>query len=125
MANEIKLRIGMERRHTSNTTDAHTYNGSIATYSVTQTGVGQDDRKHTIGTTEETITFTDISTNGFVILENMDTTNYVEWGFATGVYGGRMKATEPAGPFRLNTGATLYLKANTAACRVRICHYEN
>lgn len=125
MANEIKLQIGMERRHTSNTTDYHQFNGNVQSFQITQTGVGQDDRKHTIATTETTITFTGISTNGMVILHNQDTTNYVEWGFSTGTYGGRMKASEPAGPFRLNAGATLYLKANTASCRVRICHYEN
>lgn len=123
MANEIKIQIAMSRQHATVTKDSHTR--PVSLYSLTQTGTGCDDRKHTIGTTEESITFTDIGTNGFVMLENLDTTNYVQWGFATGVYGGRMKATEPAGPFRLEPGATLYLKANTAACKVRVTHYED
>jgi len=123
MANEITITLAMERRHATNLSDTHTFPNLRKQY--TQTGVGQDDRKHSIGTTEESITLTDVTTNGFVLLHNLDTTNYVQWGFATGVYGGRMKAGETAGPFRLEPGATLYLKANTAACRVRVIAYED
>lgn len=123
MADEITIQIAMSRRHATNTTDTHQFPTLRNTYD--QSATGQDDRKHLIGTTEESITFTDISTNGFVLMQNLDTTNYVQWGYATGVYGGRMRAGELAGPFRLEPGATLYLKANTAACRVRIIHYED
>jgi hypothetical protein len=123
MANEITITLAMDRRHATNTSDTHVFPNLRKQYS--QTGTGQDDRKHTIGTTEESITLTDISTNGFVLMQNLDTTNYVQWGFATGVYGGRMKAGETAGPFRMEPGATLYLKANTASCRVRVIAYED
>lgn len=123
MANEITIQLAMSRQHATVTNDNHTFPSMRNQY--TQSATGQDDRKHTIGTTEESITFTDIATNGFCLMHNLDSTNYVEWGFATGVYGGRMKAGETAGPLRLNTGATLYLKANTAACKVRIIHYED
>jgi hypothetical protein len=82
---------------------------------------GSDDRFHSIGTTEESITFTDISVNGWVKLENQDATNYVQVGFSTGVYGIRLKAGF-ACVFFLEPGATIYLKANTAACRVRASH---
>ena len=123
MANEITITYAMSRKHATNTLDTHDLPSLRKTFD--QSGVGQDDRKHSIGTTEESITFTDITTNGWCWLQNQDTTNYVEWGFSTTVYGGRLKAGESAGPFRLNTGATLYLKANTAACRVRIIHYES
>jgi hypothetical protein len=123
MANEITITLAMERRHATNLSDTHVFPSLRKQYN--QAGVGQDDRKHSIGTTEESITLTDVTTNGFVLLHNLDTTNYVQWGFATGVYGGRMKAGETAGPFRLEPGATLYLKANTAACRVRVIAYED
>ena len=122
MANEITISVAMKRQHATNTIDKHVF--ETLTYLRDQSGVGCDDRKHTIGTTEESITFTDIGTNGFVMLHNLDTINYVEWGFATGVYGGRLLARDSAGPFRLNSGATLFLRANTAACRVRVVHYE-
>lgn len=78
----------------------------------------------TIGTTEESEAFSELSTEGWVLMENLDATNYVEWGFATGVYGGRMEPGEPA-LFRLNPTATLYLKANTAACKVAIYALED
>jgi hypothetical protein len=123
MANEITLTVAMERRHATNTGDTHVFPSFRKQYD--QSATGQDDRKHTIGTTEESISFTDISTNGFMLMQNLDTTNYVQWGFSTGVYGGRIKAGETAGPFRAEPGATLYLKANAASCRVRIIHYEN
>ena len=123
MANEITITLAMERRHATNLSDTHTFPSLRKQYN--QTGVGQDDRKHSIGTAEESITLTDVTTNGFVLLHNLDTANYVQWGFAAGVYGGRMKAGETAGPYRLEPGATLYLKANTAACRVRVIAYED
>jgi hypothetical protein len=122
MANEITIQLDFKRQHATVASDNHFYPSRQKR--ITQTGVGQSDTKQTIGTTEETISFTDIATNGFIFLENLDATNYVEWGTATGDYTGKMLAGEPAGPFRLNAGKTLYMKANTAACRVRIIHYE-
>ena len=73
----------------------------------------------TIGTSEESEAFSELTTEGWLLMENLDTTNYVEWGFATGVYGGRLEAGEFA-LFRMNPTGTLYLKANTAACKVLI-----
>lgn len=127
MADEITIDWGMSRKHATNTRDTHaaTLGGAPFRKTYTQTGVGQFDVKPSIGTAEETITFTDIATNGWFVMTNMDTTNYVEWGFSTGVYGGRMRAYESAGPFRMNAGATIYLRANTAACRVRVIMYED
>ena len=125
MANEITITYGMSRQHATNALDNHQVSQAPVRKQFTQTGVGQFDVKPSIGTSEETITFTDIATNGWAMFTNMDATNYVEWGFSTGVYGGKMKAQESAGPFRVNAGATIYLKANTAACRVRIVMYED
>lgn len=122
MANEITINVGMSRQHATNTVDKHSIPIQRAQY--TQSAVGQYDTKLSIGTSEEAVTFTDITTNGWAFLQNMDTTNYVEWG-TTGAYIGRMRAGETAGPFRVNAGATLYLKANTAACRVRVVMYED
>lgn len=79
----------------------------------------------TIGTTEESEAFSELGTLGWFVMRNLDDTNYVQWGFSTGVYGGRLKAGESAGPFRLEPGATLYLKANTAACQVLVYALEN
>jgi hypothetical protein len=125
MANEITIIYGMSRQHATNALDNHQVSQAPVRKQFTQTGVGQFDVKPSIGTSEESITFTDIATNGWAMFTNMDTTNYVEWGFSTGVYGGKMKAQESAGPFRVNPGATIYLKANTGACRVRVVMYED
>lgn len=72
-----------------------------------------------VGTTEETIGFGDV-TPGFVEFVNLDTTNYVEIGFSTGVYGIRLLAGGGPALIYVNTGATIYAKANTAACDVQI-----
>lgn len=79
----------------------------------------------TIGTSEESQAFAELTTLGWVILHNLDDTNYVQWGFSTGFYGGRMEPGEKAGPFRLEPGTTIYLKSNTAACKVYIAAFED
>ena len=78
----------------------------------------------TIGTSEESQAFSELTTEGWIRMENLDTTNYVEWGFATAVYGGRLEAGEIA-LFRVNPAATIYLKANTAACKMLIDCFED
>lgn len=77
----------------------------------------------TIGTTEESVQFTELGTEGWIILKNLDTTNYVQWGFATTVYGGRIAPASFA-IFQAEPNLTLYLKANTAACKMQIKGYE-
>ena len=77
-----------------------------------------------IGTSEESVAFSELGTEGFLFMENLDDTNYVQWGFATTDYGGRIEAGEIAF-FRLEPSTTLYLKANTAACKVNFRAYED
>ena len=77
-----------------------------------------------IGIAEESTTFPEIGTKGWLFMQNLDATNYVQWGFSTTVYGGRMKPGETAGPFRMEPALTLFLKANTAACNVLIFGFE-
>lgn len=89
--------------------------------SIDQTGNGVYHNTVSVGTTEESIaTFGDITTEGLMYLRNLDTTNYVQWGFSTTVYGGRMAPGMVAGPFQAEPGLTLFLKANTAACLVEV-----
>lgn len=123
MANEITIQIAMSRQHATVTADNHTFPPLRVQY--TQTGTIHDDRIHSITTTESQITFPSIGTNGFVLMHNTDSTNYVEWDFHGTVNGGKMKAGEIAGPLRLKPGAELHMKANTATCKVRIIHYED
>lgn len=77
-----------------------------------------------VGTAEESTAFPELTTEGWLFMQNNDPTNYVQWGFSTGVYGGRLKAGEFA-LFRTEPALTLFLKANTAACNVLVYGFEN
>lgn len=77
-----------------------------------------------IGTTEESLSAGDLTTKGWLFIRNLDATNYVQLGFSTGVYGCRLEAGEPA-TFRTEPAATIYLKANTAACNVQYLWLED
>lgn len=93
-------------------------------YTADQSAVGGPTNGfQTIGTSEEEVALAELSTKGWCIIQNLDDTNFVEWGFSTGVYGGKMLAGETAGPFRLNS-TSLFLKADTAACKVVVRAYE-
>jgi hypothetical protein len=93
--------------------------------SVTQTAKGgPTPGAISVGTSEESTTFPELTTEGWIFMQNNDTTNYVQWGFSTGVYGGRIKAGEFA-MFRMEPALTLYLIANTAACNVLVYGFEN
>ena len=80
-----------------------------------------------IGTTEESIALPADLTGagtGFAYIKNMDATNYVQIGTATTVYWARLKAGEHMVVALDNAIATIYLKANTAACNVRVVVYS-
>lgn len=101
------------------------FTASAGSYSVDQATMGGPSPAYMeIGTSEENTTFPELTTEGFLYMRNLDATNYVEWGFSTGVYGGKMKAGETA-LYRLKPGTTLYLKANTAACKCVIYALED
>jgi hypothetical protein len=79
-----------------------------------------------IGTSAETISFGDIATKGMVVLQNLDSTNYVTYGpDSTGqVTLGRLNAGEIAA-FRMDDSATLKATADTATVKMRMIAYEN
>ena len=93
---------------------------------MTMTGSLVYDVTLSVGTAEETAgpTFGDIGTEGLCVVYNLDSTNYVQIGFATTVYGIRLYGGGAPAIMTLEPNATLYLKANTAACNVRIIVYE-
>lgn len=115
MANEININVNVSLTKGNLTRRVDTRK------TIDQTGNGVYHNTVSVGTAEESIaTFGDITTEGVIYLRNLDTTNYVQWGFSTGVYGGRISAGMVAGPFQAEPGLTLYLKANTAACLVEV-----
>jgi len=120
MANEINVTAALRVQNGNLVFDS-----STSSKSFDQTAAGGPTPGYvTIGTSEESETFSELGTLGWLLMENLDSTNYVEWGFATGVYGGRLEAGELA-VFRLNPSSTLYLKADTAACKMLIYALED
>lgn len=95
---------------------------------ITQTGQIVFKRVASIATSETTITLTGITTPKVCYLYNLDGTNYVEAGTTSADYPIRLYPYANGGIpnlLTLNTSkTTLYLKANTAACKVLIAVYE-
>ena len=121
MADEIAITAGINVRKGN-----MVFVQSPATYTDDQTGTGGPTPGYiTVGTSEESTAFPELSTEGWLFMQNLDSTNYIQWGFSTGVYGGRMKAGETAGPSRMEPGLTLYLKANTATCKCQVFGFED
>ncbi len=118
MANELKLSFSLSfskggvvvRRSYSDTIDVA---GNVAVQSV-----------QSIGTSEEALTIpSDLATVGYAFIHNMDATNYVNIGPATARTDFKLLAGEAA-MFRLDSGSTIYVKANTASCDVEFILIE-
>jgi hypothetical protein len=120
MANEITATIRLSCVNGS--FDTGTISVSGATYD--QAAAGAQAGIQNIGTSDETLTDTNLTNKGWLYMRNLDDTNFVEWGF-TNAYGGKMEATETVGPFRTNTAADIHLKADTAACDVQYLWLED
>lgn len=119
MANEIRVNLQFDVNK-GNFSDSF----QVPSRLYTQTGTGGGNPGTvSVGTTEESVTFGELGTEGWLCMKNLDPTNYVQWGFATTVYGGRIS---PGGfaVFEMEPSLTIYLKANTAACLVQIKGFE-
>jgi hypothetical protein len=93
-----------------------------ATINVTVTGTNYVRLNQSIGTSEEAILgITDIGTQGYVFVKNLDSTNYVQIG-QTNKLAVKMKAGEIA-CFR--TSGALYAQANTSACEIEALIIED
>ncbi|RPI76136.1 MAG: hypothetical protein EHM42_10765 [Planctomycetaceae bacterium] len=123
MADEIKVRV--------KTTLANGYLADLfdpGEVSITQTTGLKHCPVVDIGTSEEDISFGDISAAniGYCAMRNLDTTNYVDIGPKSGgamVGMLRLKPGEPQS-MRLVPGVTLRAVANTAACKVQFSFYQ-
>jgi hypothetical protein len=88
----------------------------VITVSATQSGSKYESGVQSIGTTEETLSQNDVGTIGYLGINNLDATNYVELGATTGVYSAKLAAG--CGALIPWDGATVYAKAHTGACLV-------
>ena len=95
---------------------------------VNTTGNAEDGGRYSIGTSEETITFsTKVGNAGYLTLYNNDSTNYVTWGpvaEGTLAHPFRILAGTPAVVGLVDGQASIFMKANTAACEVSWHVYE-
>ena len=80
-----------------------------------------------VGTSEEVISFAELTTLGVVQITNLDGTNFVDFGPESGgamVAAVRIKAGE-VWQFRLVPGVTYRAKADTLACNVLFMGFNN
>ena len=114
MANEIQITAGMNC--TNGNLSVQVPASTIRVDQTTARGGGPASVE--IGTTEESVSFGDVTAR-WVYLRNLDTSNFIEVGFSAGVYGIKLLAGETA-LFPLKTTATVYCKADTAACTLQV-----
>lgn len=113
MSNEIAL--NMVFRVNNGYTENISLNGNF-----TQNTALENKQVVSVPTTATTYTFSNLSTYGWMFLQNLDSTNYVTYGLtesSTYYPFGRMEAGEVA-LFRLNPSAPFTMQANTAAVSV-------
>jgi len=121
-ANAIKITLGIKYANGSLVDAVNSF-----TTAITQQNQEEDAPTVSIGTSEQDVTFTDVTTLGWIYMLNLDAANYVEWGpKSAGVMVplGRMQAGEPA-VLRLDPGITLRMKANTAPVKVQFKAFGN
>jgi len=119
MADELKVSMSLGGTLSTNTKIPATgYHASV-----TVTGDAMVKSVQEVGTSEETLAIGDCATVGYMIVKNLDATNYVELGVSTGVYHVKLLAGESA-LIRWNDASAIYALANTAACDVEYIAVE-
>ena len=123
MSNEIKLTISFKVEN-GNYKDVFAP-GQIQ---IDQASPGRGGHVQVVGTTEETIDFGDVSTNGLLILRNLDSTNYVQYGPQVGTGNmevwGKLLPGEIAA-MRLAPTVVMRAQADTASVKLDVRLYEN
>lgn len=107
--------------------NTNTIPSSIGTieHTAAQVGTHHDDGTQNIGLSEESITWnTDVANAYWLYIRNLDATNFVQIGFATGVYTIRLRP----GDFMLiplePTINSVFALADTATCDIQYIVYE-
>lgn len=122
MANEIQFNFSVQVRNGFFTDQ---YNPGVI--QITQSAVGCGGYVQAIGTSEEVVSFGDITTNGWCRIRNLDTTNYVVYGpEATGamVTFGKLEPGELAW-FRVAPTVVMRAQADTADVKLEVRIYED
>jgi len=115
MANEVKVGVSL------------TYAKNGKSFSAGKQGVqidvsGDDyiaDATQNIGTSEEAVSIGDITTEGILVIQNNDATNFVSLYGANGETAfAKIKPGDPPFIYRIHPDSTLYAKADTGACQI-------
>ena len=119
MANEITQNITLQVTKNGETTSlAHSKR-------VTQTGDDYTKKTQNIGTSAELVDLGDITgAPGQLVIKNLDATNFVEIGGDSGLTVFKLKILAGEALLISPSSATIYAKADTAACRVSIFAIE-
>lgn len=122
MANEIAIRFSGTLENGS-ARDTFNIGGQKQ---IDQAAAGIDGGIVSVATSETTISFSRLTTAGLLLIQNLDETNYIEFGpDSTGLVKiGKLKPGEFAF-LRLAASVTLKAIANTAACDVLVKCWED
>ena len=127
MANEITLTISGNLKNPAGTTVGLIDEFNYGTKLLTQTTAIMFKRVVTCTTSDTVLTLSGITTPGLVMLYNLDSTNYVEWGPTSGgaiVKVGKLTPQGAPAVFNAFGSVTLRTQANTASCNVLVVVYE-
>lgn len=99
--------------------------GDTTAFTITVSGSFVFENIQTVGTSEEALEKTGISALGWCYMKNLDATNFIKVRSGTG--GTDMLKIKPgeAIAFRWMTGLTPYVIADTAACRLHYCIFND
>lgn len=70
------------------------------------------------------VDLSDLVDFGWLRMQNTDDTNFVQWGTDVSNLIGEMRPDEPA-LFRLRDGTSLFLRADTAECKVHVTAFNS
>lgn len=130
MANEITLNCSMTLANPStrsNTVAQLSHQFAPGSLQFNQTTQLMFAEAISMATSDTAYSFTGVTTQGMCAVQNLDATNYVDIGPASGgalVPFIRLKPRE-IGVFRLNPSCTFRAQANTAACKVLLVVYND
>lgn len=115
MANELTLTVSLKWVE-GDLNVSRTING----LRIDTAGVKHYDAVQNIGTSEEAITLGEAAAGGYMLLENLDATNFIEIRPATGVADLIKLLPGDIALFRLTGDSVPFALANTLACNMRV-----
>lgn len=113
MANELSIQAVLS--YAKGTIASHAWNTGTITRNVSGTNYVRN--VQAVGTAEEALILGDVGTLGYILMKNLDATNYVEYQSGTGVAAAiKLKAGDVA-LFRAGSAAP-FVKANTSTVNI-------